>query len=217
MNQPTAPIAWATDANYPAGGNPWNGQPTKVAPLAGAQAAGLAPKDNPPAQTINYMFWLVWQWIAYLASFVQPYVHQAADFFNASPGIMGDTYAFQGSPQPATATPYWFLNVPSGQTLWLYSPMQYAKVGLKIATIDFYVRSQTAGKTVKLTFVKQDNLGVAAIVLHTSVTHACVGGSGAWEKVTIAPNYEIEAGFHYRIDVLGQDTVQFMQATVNPA
>jgi hypothetical protein len=49
-------INWATDANYPAGANTWSGTPTKVAPSAGVQADGFAPRDRPPAQWINWLF-----------------------------------------------------------------------------------------------------------------------------------------------------------------
>lgn len=41
--------SWATEANYPAGANPWNGQPTKVAPVGDI----FTPNTKPPAQTFN--------------------------------------------------------------------------------------------------------------------------------------------------------------------
>jgi hypothetical protein len=49
-------INWATDVNYPAGADTWSGTPTKVAPSAGVQADGFAPRDRPPAQWINWLF-----------------------------------------------------------------------------------------------------------------------------------------------------------------
>src|SRR6187402_1501439 len=50
---PTPP-PWATDANYPAGANPWSATPTRVVPSAGVAAAGFRPKQKPPAQILNY-------------------------------------------------------------------------------------------------------------------------------------------------------------------
>lgn len=56
MTQPKDLPVWATTANYPAGGDPWNGQPRRVEPSSGAQAAGLTPGDQPPAEVANYLF-----------------------------------------------------------------------------------------------------------------------------------------------------------------
>lgn len=43
---------WATEANYPGGPNPWNGQPTKVQPSPDY----WTPNTKPPAQYFNYVF-----------------------------------------------------------------------------------------------------------------------------------------------------------------
>lgn len=50
-----SPIDWASDANYPAGSDPWSGQPTKAAPSSGVIAAGVAPGDMLPADWFNYI------------------------------------------------------------------------------------------------------------------------------------------------------------------
>lgn len=43
---------WAVaEVNYPAGGNPWNGQPVNVAPAGDI----FTPNTKPPAQTMNYV------------------------------------------------------------------------------------------------------------------------------------------------------------------
>lgn len=45
---------WASDANFPAGSDPWSGEPTKVAPDAGEIAAGHTPGVIVPAETENW-------------------------------------------------------------------------------------------------------------------------------------------------------------------
>ena len=49
-------LDWASDANYPAGSESWSAAPTRVAPSAGQQAAGVAPEDVLPAQWFNWLF-----------------------------------------------------------------------------------------------------------------------------------------------------------------
>ena len=49
-------LDWASDANYPAGSESWSATPTRVAPSAGQQAAGVAPEDVLPAQWFNWLF-----------------------------------------------------------------------------------------------------------------------------------------------------------------
>lgn len=66
MPKPTDLPVWATDANYPAGADPWAETATKVEPLAGEQAAGHAPDQKPPAQYMNWWMHLVYLWIAYV-------------------------------------------------------------------------------------------------------------------------------------------------------
>lgn len=45
---------WSTDANFPAGAEPWNGTPTKVAPSAGEIAGGSKPDRRFPAAWYNW-------------------------------------------------------------------------------------------------------------------------------------------------------------------
>lgn len=58
MSKPAAPSwtipQWATTTNYPAGPNPWNGQPTKVAYVS--PTGGFVPRQGAAAQFINYEF-----------------------------------------------------------------------------------------------------------------------------------------------------------------
>lgn len=45
---------WASDANYPAGSDPWSGEPTKVAPTVGEIEDGHTPGVPVPAETENW-------------------------------------------------------------------------------------------------------------------------------------------------------------------
>lgn len=45
-------VPWAAEANYPAGANPWNGNPTKVTPSGDV----FIPNTKPPAQWFNFLF-----------------------------------------------------------------------------------------------------------------------------------------------------------------
>jgi hypothetical protein len=44
-------IPWANELNYPAGGNAWNGQPCKVAPVGDV----FTPNTKPPAEEFNFV------------------------------------------------------------------------------------------------------------------------------------------------------------------
>lgn len=48
-------FSWATNENHPAGAADWNGDPTKVVPSAGEQAAGYQPGERPSPETFNYL------------------------------------------------------------------------------------------------------------------------------------------------------------------
>jgi hypothetical protein len=47
---------WASDANFPAGSKPWNGEPTRVEPANTIKARGFAPGAKPPAGWFNHLF-----------------------------------------------------------------------------------------------------------------------------------------------------------------
>lgn len=66
MPRPTQLPLWATDANYPAGSDPWAGSPTKVAPTSGDQARGWTPNQEPSPQAFNWWKNLVGQWFTWL-------------------------------------------------------------------------------------------------------------------------------------------------------
>lgn len=74
MPRPTDPaLDWSSDANYPAGGETWSATPTKVAPSAGAVAAGFAPAAKPPAQWINSALSRLGKWSLYTDEITSPY------------------------------------------------------------------------------------------------------------------------------------------------
>lgn len=64
--QPGDLPSWATDELYPALGQPWDGTETRIAPLPGELAAGVAPGQM-PAQWYNYLQGLGLDHIAALA------------------------------------------------------------------------------------------------------------------------------------------------------
>jgi hypothetical protein len=51
MGAPSKPYQYANTGNYPAGANPWSGQPTRVLP----GTAYLTPNTKVPAQNLNYV------------------------------------------------------------------------------------------------------------------------------------------------------------------
>lgn len=61
-----ANAAWATDANYPAGSEPEQGTPTKIATTAPQKAVGWRPEEKPPAQNWNRWNNEAYQWFQYL-------------------------------------------------------------------------------------------------------------------------------------------------------
>lgn len=70
MPKPTDPVfTWATDANYPAGGDAWSGQPTKVEPSAGEKADGFVPDTFPPAEWFNSLFNNTFEYLQYFDDF----------------------------------------------------------------------------------------------------------------------------------------------------
>jgi hypothetical protein len=51
----TQTFEWATDANHPAGGDPWSGQPNKTAPTTTRREQGWPPEAQPTAGNLNYV------------------------------------------------------------------------------------------------------------------------------------------------------------------
>lgn len=54
-DRPGGPVpTWATDAEYNAPSEAWDGAPTKIAPAQDLQAQGWAPGERPPAERMNW-------------------------------------------------------------------------------------------------------------------------------------------------------------------
>ena len=64
----TAMPDWASNVNYAAPGQPWDGTPTKVAPVAGAILTGHVPGNSAPAAGENWHKNLCGAWVRELAS-----------------------------------------------------------------------------------------------------------------------------------------------------
>lgn len=73
MAYPTAPTnpipTIATDTNYSAPGDDWDGLPTKVAPSVAVETQGYVPGDERPADYDNYLFATMSEWDQYLSDF----------------------------------------------------------------------------------------------------------------------------------------------------
>lgn len=91
-SRPGTTPSWGTDANYPAGTDPWSSTPTRVAPTSGEQAAGYAPKDEPPAQWLNWLWGFAADWIAYFAAIIdsnEEHTYQTAKSRTIYVGVNG--------------------------------------------------------------------------------------------------------------------------------
>lgn len=76
------PPSFAATANYPAGTDPWSGQPSKVDPGAGIKAQGFVPGQGLPAQFVNWLLnaqggWLNYQDTLEARTYSQPSIPQA--------------------------------------------------------------------------------------------------------------------------------------------
>jgi hypothetical protein len=70
MSAPTDDTSWATDDDYAAGSDPWDGTATKVEPSSGRKASGFEPNQKPTAQEMNWWMHAVYLWIAYIGDFL---------------------------------------------------------------------------------------------------------------------------------------------------
>lgn len=68
--RPTDTPEWASDANFPAGGDPWSGTPTRVEPDPTELGTGNVPETRPPAQHHNWIKGLLADWVAYFAAII---------------------------------------------------------------------------------------------------------------------------------------------------
>lgn len=66
MSAPSDLPDWATDPNFPAGTDPWSGQPNKVMPSGGRIAEGFDPLERPPAEWFNWILNNHGAWIDFL-------------------------------------------------------------------------------------------------------------------------------------------------------
>jgi len=91
MSRPTVSPDWATNANFAAGVNPWNGQANKVQPSSGITAEGFVPQTMLPAEHVNYLLNNHGGWIDYLDGILQGLVGIFHEHFdNAIPATTVD-------------------------------------------------------------------------------------------------------------------------------
>lgn len=72
ISRPPVLPTLATDAAYPAGTDPWSGQPPRVALSAGTQARGLTPQSDLPAEFANWLWGVGFDFVKYLDSWWNP-------------------------------------------------------------------------------------------------------------------------------------------------
>jgi hypothetical protein len=65
MTRPVVPPDWATDATFPAGARPWNGQPNKTQPSSGKIGTGFLPENPQFADETNWILNNHAAWINY--------------------------------------------------------------------------------------------------------------------------------------------------------
>ena len=68
MTRPTSDPSWATDANYPAGTDPWSAQPTRSTPSSGKRGTGYVPDTDDAAEEDNDVIGSHGDWINYFDS-----------------------------------------------------------------------------------------------------------------------------------------------------
>lgn len=149
MSKPTDIPEWSTDANFPAGTDPWSGTPTTVEPSSGQKAAGWNPSQRPPAQYLNWWQNLVYQWVAWLDS-----------IFDSDGDLYHDTKTLVISPSSGQATTgsdtSWTLSAATGNVSWTGGGTSWLvpinlPVGKRITEIR--MRSTTdAGTTISMGF-----------------------------------------------------------------
>jgi hypothetical protein len=208
MGKPAAPLSWATDANFVDPGKPWNGQPTKVAPLAGAQAQGHLPAKKPPAEYENWFKNNAGLWAQYLEQFAGHGVHSPLDFQGTNVTLNGDPSGQAGPIGEA------FLHAHPAGGSW--SPMKYAVPGLKIATVDFVVRGRAVnpGDAVTVRLMRQKNDG-SPMEIVVGLAHVCAI-TGAWDTASLVANHDVAAGYAYWLAVVHGDFTDLLEARVTP-
>ncbi len=78
MTRPTVAPDFATDTNYPAGADPWSGQPNKISP-GGIVATGFIPATFLDTSHVNYELNNHGAWINYLDAAASPFYGSGVD------------------------------------------------------------------------------------------------------------------------------------------
>lgn len=83
--RPLVAPGWATDASYPAGIDPWSGQPNKSQPSAGKIGTGFIPNTDVAAEEVNYELNNVAGFSGYLDDSVSGFAFWVKDDFIGNP------------------------------------------------------------------------------------------------------------------------------------
>lgn len=109
-------VDFASNANYPAGANPWSGTATQVQPDSSDWAAGVVPSFAWPAQWANWLWGGLTAWIRYLRTIIdvnEEHTYQTAKARSVLlPGLalLGTNWARDGHVYAVT-----FTNSTSGE------------------------------------------------------------------------------------------------------
>lgn len=161
MAKPDDLPRWSTDADYPAGAQPWNETATKVEPIEGKKDEGFEPKERPPAQYLNWLFNLIYLWLVWLDG-----LFDDNDVLNSSVNASGgdeyyhDTRTLVISPAsgiaPTAADESYTIGAATGDVSWAAAATSWQvpinlPVGKHITEIRFRSKCD-AGTTITMEF-----------------------------------------------------------------
>ena len=194
MARPTDDITWASDTNYPAGSDPWDGQPTTAEPVSGRKATGWEPKKKPGAQQLNWMMRGYARWIQWLVSVQEPDITITIPIRSFEDGT--------GDPTTIIAGGHWQVAIP-------------VPVGATITSVRALV-TDVAGSTFTVKLIK-----FVAIV--STIGTATSDGTGTKQTLTIGslaePVVDMTSYFAVfaRATGSGSGVAQALSVTYTPA
>jgi hypothetical protein len=179
--RPTTTPSWATDANYPAGADPWSGTPTRVEPSAPQKGTGNTPATRPPAQHHNWLQGFIADWIAYFAAIIdsnEEHTYQAPK----TRTVWIPCYKGVSSSDPAGDAQDWREDLGTGTTLSILSKRNSGWVkfhlsevvpsGCTITTVNVLVdpgAARAAGNNMRAEVVQLDYGVGSALPVETTI------------------------------------------------
>lgn len=181
---------FATDVNYPAGGDPWSGQPNKVDPATLAQT-GFIPATYLASEHVNYELGNHGDWINFLAE-SQRYEAKwvtwtrAIGAANAYANDMHLTWT-AGATAPALTPPLALFNQP---TVALNVPTNVDSITIKPDTEISVLRTATKFKFFAAQVV--DTVGANGVTMSMGFARAAFGSSMRFYKGNADTNWQCQ-------------------------